>query len=291
MKIRWANIVYVINYLITIVLLGMVSWITAGFDLNFLYSSEFLFDMGITSLAYVIALISTVLWAKEHEESSNEIVKQLTSQITKIFRYVVIRKTLQEYVYKVNRKNKTIAWKEHIELKIEKLEQKRSVKDEVVFNGADELAKSKNKYCRNMKKYERLISPEYIDKHIDRVKVDYEKLTMKMLMGSSIKNRSSDNSYTKTSWQMFKDLSPKFVFSWALTIFVASFRYTFNTLDASTIINTLAKLGGLLTQIGNGISYGKEFVREYVVKDLTNSKGHLEDYMIEYGYTLPKIVD
>lgn len=289
MKIRWANIVFVINYLISIVLLGMVSWISAGFDFNYLKSSEFLFDMGITSLAYTITLISTVLWAKEHEEQVNEVVKLLVKQITIIFQNVVIRKTLQEYVYKVNRKNKTIAWKDLIENKIESIEMKRSVRDEEIYNSDDDKLKRKNKYCRLMKRYEVMMTPEYIEKNINHLKVKYDILTMKMLMGSSIRNRSSDNSYTKTGWQMLKDLSPKFIFSWAMTIFVASFRYTFNTLDASTIINTLAKLGGLLTQIGNGISYGKEYVKEYVIKDLTNSKGHLEDYMIEYNYTVPKM--
>lgn len=283
MKIKiTANTVLVFAaYFIAVVMLGMVSWINAGFSLEFLQSSKFLFDMGLTSLAYLIILINTVLAQKRKAEESNKDVQYIIRWINEVFAKRVMRKTLNEYLYKVNMETKTIAWKSYIEYKLERLERYKTANDEAIHNGSDENAKRKNKYCRKVAHYERLVSPEYIAKHINHVRVKYEHLTVKMLYGASSKYSQSDK-YTKASKQMFSDLAPRFFFSWAMTIFIASFTYTFNVLDASTIINTLAKLFGLLSQIINGINYGDQYVKEYTLKDLQQSKGYLEDYLSEY---------
>lgn len=262
-------------------MLGMVSWINAGFDFEFLKSSKFLFDMGLTSLAYLLSLISTVAWRKAIAENNNENVQRIIKWINKVFEERVMRKTLNEYLYKTNRQTKTNAWKSYIEYQLERLERSKSAKDETIYNGANEKEKLSNRYCRKVARLERLISPEYIDKHIDHIRVKYEHLTIRMLYGASSKY-AKDERYTKTGWQMFKDLSPRFLFSWGMTIFIASFTYTFNVLDASTIINTLAKLFGLISQIANGIDYADQYVKDYELKDLQQSKGYLEDYLAEY---------
>jgi hypothetical protein len=274
---------YIVSYLMSIVMVGLVSFITAGFDFAWITSSAFLFDIGLTAIANLITMVSTTFMRIDEEEERNPKITELAKAIDTLYNRYVEDKTFTEYLYKfVNRPAKIQAWKDKIGIELLNVEQHAKYKDLSIYNGSDELAKTKNKYCRTHLKYEQWLSEDYINKNIDRMNVKYEYISKRMILGS-IKQADSRTRFTRRNKQMFNDLAPKFVLSWGLTLFVASFTYQWNDWSSQTIINSIAKLISLFLNFGNGWSYGKRFAENYIISDLQEKKGIIEDYLKVYN--------
>jgi len=282
MKFKWSMVGYIVSYIMSIVMVGLVSFITAGFDFAWLLSSSFLFDIGITALANLIVMVSTTFMRVDEEEEHNPKIVELSKAIDTMYNKYVDDKTFTEYLYKyVNKPAKIQAWKDKVGTLLLKVDQKVSYRDLAIYNGSDELAKKNNKYCRIHSKYALWLSDDYINKNIDRLTVKYEYISKRMIIGS-IKQVDSKSRFTRRNTQMFNDLSPMFVLSFGLTIFVASFTYQWNEWSAKTIINSIAKLISLLMNFAKGWSYGKRFAENYIISDLQEKKGILEDYFKTY---------
>lgn len=287
-KLRFSNISYILGYFISIVIIGLVSWLQVNFTLDH-FNAYFFYNMGMTTLAYTIAIISTVEWKSKSTEEVHDEINKCKEYVRVAFNKYIIDGKFNEYLYEVNKEKKIKVWRKHITELLKELNKKVSYKDMQVWNSKDELKQSKNRYCKLRKRYEMQLTNEYCDKYIDGIKwlgfmkpLKYEHITLATINGSNNTNFDGDRDFTNKGEQQFKDIAPKFLMNFAMVIFVASFASPeFYTFTPEMLINTLTKLAGMISQIANGISYGKEYTEIYVLKDWQKRKGYIENYLIK----------
>lgn len=294
-KLRFSNISYIIGYFISIVIIGLVSWLQVNFSLEH-FNAYFFYNMGMTTLAYLIAIISTIEWKSKTTEENNEEINKCKSYVRVAFDKYIVDGKFNEYLYQVNKQKKIKVWRKHITEKLKALNQKVSYKNMLVWNSQDEDKKSKNRYCKLRTRYELQLTDEFCNKYIDGIKwlgfmkpLRYEHITLATINGSANTNYDGDRDFTIKGEQQFKDIAPKFLLNFAFVIFVASFASPeFYNFTPEMLINTLTKLAGMIGQIANGLSYGKEYTEIYVLKDWQKRKGYIENYLIQNNITTPK---
>lgn len=295
MRLRFSNISYIIGYFISIVIIGLVSWLQVNFTLDH-FNAYFFYNMGMTTLAYLIAIISTIDWKSKSTEENNQEIKKCKEYVRVAFDKYIIDGNFNSYLYQVNKEKKIKVWRKYVNEKLKALNQKVSYKNMQVWNSNDDEKKSHSRYCKIRQRYEYQLTDEFCNKYIDGIKwlgfmkrLKYEHITLATINGSTNTNYDGDRDFTVRAEQQFKDIAPKFLMNFALVLFVASFASPeFYTFTPEMLINTLTKLAGMIGQIANGLSYGKEYAEIYVLKDWQKRKGYIENYLIKNNITTTK---
>lgn len=186
-----------------------------------------------------------------------------------------------KWVFDENIKEKKVAYKKKIQIKINKKERKAKPKDLLIWYDKElpESEKIKNRYCRKRLKLENSIKDEVLTKTVFALKVDYDRIDRSFIetgevVGDDKKNAKKDNSMRK-----LYENAPRFMFALAFALFTNALAYQADSMDSAFWFNFAFSLLLLVSMFINGRGYAISYVKRILLVDLNTRYNIIRDYM------------
>ena len=293
-RIPWDLWGLIILYVIALMVSGLNEFVTAGFDLDVLFTGEWWWDVFRTITTNMIVLFGTLAyflkkaWEEDNniQEKNNEVKALVTAHLDPI--------TFDPFLPKFNRKRKIEAYKRAMSNKLDKIEKKYYKKQaslELWAEWVNTERKSKelkdrfdnDKYCQEKQLIIDQLTPEFIEKHIDKMELDYKPIQKTFVANGYISNRMGkydDYAVESGSSKMLRDLSPRILltFGWLVALNSVAIEALQQETRLIGLIIFLFTMLPLIVQIFIAQDYTDKFVKEKILVDFQKRK----DIMINY---------
>lgn len=291
-KIQWR---YFWQYLLSLVLLGLLDLIIFDFDYHRLLTADFWLNLAI-NLTAMIVMFNT---------STNQHVEKLVAQDDWIaeaedaLQTFSVEKGLdfEGYVAEVNFERKKEAYIAKLTAQIQALKviprfnplkpfaRRRRRKDLEIWGLKNEELKKKNYYCIQRKELEdRLLqiknaSREEAEEILMSVNIEYDQLTESAILVN--KTYVTKKEFESSVQKKFRDNAANFVYIALFSIFMAGFNRDslgITQITPAIAFNYLAKTWMLIRQYLNGQNYAPKFVKEHIKDQLQKRLDHVKGY-------------
>jgi predicted transcriptional regulator len=232
------TIPYIIAYVATLMLIGFGVLVSADFDWTVFQTPMFFFTTGTTAIATILVFLSRFLQKTQgkqrplyktviNDEQMTEIeIETDFTKSEKVFSAFAGQDNhdLEEFLKQENRERKIDEWKMRVSERIDKHQSKQKPNDYTALCDG-----TKNRWVDKLKKLNEQISDEWINKNIDNINIDYDIVTRSLITNGCLipksKKRKSRKDYiiTKKGAKVFRDIAPKYMMSFAATIFFSVF--------------------------------------------------------------------
>lgn len=279
LKFKLVYIPIVLMLLGGALMIGLTDYITAGFSIENLTSITFWTNIITTNIGVACVIIAILLIMVDKFKDEN---KEYLDAEQYIYNYYKSTKyqtaVFQKFSSLENRESKKIAYINKIRKKYSKL--KPSPEDLHIKQYGTEEEKSKNKYCIKCKYYETLMSLDYLENNIDKLHIHHDTITEKLIF-SGVPTDSSTRDYIvkHKGAKVAKDLLPKYILSFVLTVFIAG--ATLDLLEGvtmATVFKTVSKLFTICTQIYFAYNYSNKYNIEVVLHDINFRRSIIKKY-------------
>lgn len=292
-KIQWR---YFWQYLLSLVLLGLLDLIIFDFAYQRLLSADFWLNLGI-NLTAMIVMFNT---------STNQRVEQLVGEDSWIveaeeaLQKFAIEKGLdfEDYIAEINFERKKEAYIAHLTAQIQALKviprfnpfkpfaRRKRRKDLEIWGLKNEELKKKNYYCIQRKELEdRLFkiknaSREEAEEVLLSANIKYDQLTESAILVN--KTYVTKKEFESSAQKKLRDNAANFLYIVLYSVFMAGFSRDsldfVRLTDPAIIFNYLAKTWMLIRQYLNGRSYAPKFVREHIKDHLQKRLDYVKGY-------------
>ena len=268
--------------------IGLTDYIVAGFDLEKLLSDPtFFVNIGLTNLGILCIIIVILLYKSDKYKEEDDEYNQYKSEVSSFYKTRYYSTVFKLFLAQVNLENKRKAYIAKINKKAAKL--KPSPKDlDIAYTHSDvpeeeeylNQLREKNKYFKKMKYYDKLLSKEYIDKNIHRLRVKYNKLTDSMIFNEhSLSGEAPEGIIRHKAWKVTRELAPRYLMSFILICFATAIYIDWKDgITASIIFTTCTKLFTICSQIYFIWNYSDTYNIRYLLHDMQFRKGILSAY-------------
>lgn len=261
---------------------GLTDYITASFDPSVFKSSAFWTNIVTTNLGTLCIILSILLSKvakfKINDVDYNNTLAKINSFYDKEYQATVFGGFCKWF----NKRIKRETYKERIQKKYSKL--KPTLKDLNIYNGQDEKAKEKNKYCRKVKYYNMLLEESYIDSVIDKLNIKYDGISDSLVFSGCVSSTPKRNYVTKNRFlKVTRDLLPRYLLSFGITLIVSSILPgAKDDIGIATVFKTCTKIFTMLTQIYFAINYSNDYCQAVILHDLRYRWSVITDYNMWY---------
>jgi hypothetical protein len=293
-KIPWDFWGLIILYLIALMVSGLNEFVSAGFDVDVLFTGEWWWDVFRTITTNLLVLFGTLAYflkkAWEEEPTIRERQKEVQSLVDAHLDPI----TFDPFLPKFNRKRKIEAYKRAMSNKLDKLEKKyykKSVSLELWAEWENTPRKTQelknrfeaDKYCQEKNLILQQLTKEYIEKNIDKIELDYKPLQKTFVANGYVSQRMSkydDYAVESGSNKMLRDLSPRIflMFGWLIALNSVAINAIQQETRLIGLIVFLFTMLPLIIQIFIAQDYTDKFIKEKILVDFQKRK----DIMINY---------
>lgn len=261
------------------VMIGLTDYITAGFSFKIFRSPEFWSNILCSNIGILCIIISILLIKIDKFQEENEEFLDLKKYMFTYYRNENYKSVVfKKFCAIANRTEKKIVYKTSIQKKYTKLSP--TPDDLNIINNGTEEEKKSNKYCIKVEFYEHLMSDEYIENNIDKLKIKYNTLTEDLVFNGVPTTSENVNYITKhKAGKVIKDLLPKYMLSFALTVIMATLVPSFKDgIGIETIFKTATKLFTVCSQIYFAYNYADKYCQEVIMHDIIFRNSVIKDY-------------
>ena len=261
-------------------MIGIAEFIDADFDTAFLRDASFWVNIVTTNVGICCLIVSIVLIRVDSFKQKNEQYLESEGNINTFYKTKYVAPVFRKFCYEDNCKTKLKVYQHRINKKYARL--KASPKDlEIFYNGTEE-EKSKNRYCRKVKYYDKLLSDEYIKKVLPKLAIKHPRISDSLIFtGYHNDKQVVDFITTNKVQKMFLDLLPKFLLSFSAISFLAGFSADLKEgITYATVFKLLCKLFTILMQIYSAYTYADRYNIEVTLHDIRFRESKLNDYNV-----------
>lgn len=293
-KIPWDFWGLVILYLIALMVSGLNEFVSAGFDVDVLFTGEWWFDVFRTITTNLIVLFGTLAYFLKKAWEEDDTITSRQKEVQKLVDAHLDPITFDPFLPKFNRKRKIEAYKRAMSNKLDKLERKYYKKQASLelWNEWEEAPRKtrelkerfeNDKYCQEKQLILSQMTSQFIEKHIDKMELDYRPVQKTFVANGYVSKQMSrydDYAVESGSRKMIRDLSPRIflMVGWL----VALNSVAINALQQETriigLIVFLFTMLPLIIQIFVAQDYTDKFIKEKILVDFQKRK----DIMINY---------
>lgn len=268
--------------------IGLTDYITAGFNLQKLLNDpSFFTNIALTNIGILCIILTILLYRNDRYKDTDKDYNQYKSDIATFYKTRYHSPVFKLFIADFNLENKRKAYINKINKKASKL--KPTQKDlDIAYTHSDipeeeerlNKLREQNKYYKKVKYYEKLLSKEYIDSNIHRVKVNYAKINDSMVFNEySISSEEIEGFVRHKVFRVTRELLPRYLMSFALTCLTSAVIIEWKDgLTASVIINTCSKLFTICSQIYFVYNYSNTYNIRYTLHDMQYRKSVLSAY-------------
>ena len=268
--------------------IGLTDYITAGFDIHKLLNDPtFFVNIVLTNIGILCIIVAILLYKSDKYKETDSDYNQLKNDIAVFYKTRYYAPVFKLFIADGNLENKRKAYKAKINKKASRLKPKQKDLD-VAYTHSDNpeveeqlnQARERNKYFKKVKYYDRLLSKEYIDKNIHKLRVKYDKINDSMIFNEhSLTNETTDGFIKHKVWKVTKELAPRYLMSFVFVCFTTAIYIDWKDgLTASVIFNTCSKLFTICSQIYFIWNYADTYNVRYLLHDMQYRKGILSAY-------------
>lgn len=293
-KIPWDLWGLVVLYIIALMVSGLNEFVSAGFDVDVLFTGEWWFDVFRTITTNLIVLFGTLAYFLKKAWEEDDTITLRQKEVQKLVDAHLDPITFDPFLPKFNRKRKIEAYKRAMSNKLDKLERKYYKKQASLelFNEWEKAPRKSpelkerfenDKYCQEKLLILNQMTPQFIEKNIDKMELDYRPIQKTFVANGYVSHQMSrydDYAVESGSKKMIRDLSPRIflMVGWL----VALNSVAINALQQETrligLIVFLFTMLPLIIQIFVAQDYTHKFIKEKILVDFQKRK----DIMINY---------
>jgi hypothetical protein len=293
-KIPWDFWGLIILYLIALLVSGLNEFVSAGFDVDVLFTGEWWWDVFRTITTNLLVLFGTLAYFLKKAWEEEPTIRDRQKEVQALVDAHLDPITFDPFLPKFNRKRKIEAYKRAMSNKLDKLEKKyykKSVSLELWAEWENTPRKTKelkdrfetDKYCQEKHLILQQLTKEYIDKNIDKIELDYKPIQKTFVANGYVSSRMSkydDYAVESGSNKMLRDLSPRIflMFGWLIALNSVAINAIQQETRLIGLIVFLFTMLPLIIQIFIAQDYTDKFIKEKILVDFQKRK----DIMINY---------
>lgn len=261
---------------------GLADYLTADFSTDVFRTPEFwtnIITTNLGTLCVILAiLLSKVAKFKINDTDYNNSLRKINEFYDTQYQATLFGGFCKWF----NKRRKRETYIERIQKKYSKL--KPTLADLTIYNGTDEKAKSKNRYCKKVKYYNMLLDNAYIDSVIDKLNFSYDGISDSLVFSGCVSSAPKRNYITRHKFfKVFKDLFPRYLLSFGITLIVSSvIPDAKDGIGLATVFKTCTKLFTMLTQIYFAINYSNDYCQTVILHDIRFRWSVITDYNMWY---------
>lgn len=278
-KFKLIYIPLILLLFLGLLMVGLTDYITAGFSFETFKKSEFWINILTTNLGNICMIISILITKIDRFKENDIEYIHYENEISTFRKTKYVAPMMQRFYFDDNLKTKILYYKEKVNKEFSKINP--TEEDLEIFYGDNEELKSQNDYCRKMKYYDKVLSTEYINRVIPKLKLNYPQIDDNIIF-SGITNTIQITDYiTKHKVKkIILDYLPRFLFAFSLTILGSGLVPDFKQITRATIIKTVVKLFTITSQIFFAISYADKYNKEVVLHDIMFRNKKINEYVV-----------
>jgi hypothetical protein len=283
---------YFVLYIISLALIGVTSLVDKESGINFtnLKSFTWYVDQTITSFAIITTVMATVYMIVDNFKSQDKEYIKLENDIKEFADKEYVPTLFARFLEFINPKRKRLQHEHNVKRKLYELDRKVRDKDLFIWNGTDEKAKRKNRYCRLRTRYELRLTDAWIQKNLVSINVPFDKITSSLVLGgyfSKEENESPNEFVTKqTESKIIKDKFPTLLIGIAITSVSSSIIVTL-LFNEAAILSVVTKFFVLLFQVYNSIKYANDWNVRITLKDIRFRKSITQEFKVWLKQQVP----
>lgn len=293
-RVPWDLWGLIILYIVALLISGLNEFVSAGFDVDVLFTGEWWWDVFRTITTNMIVLFGTLAYflKKALQEDTN--IQEKNKEVKALVTAHLDPITFDPFLPVFNRKRKIEAYKRAMSNKLDKLEKKYYKKQLSLelwaeWSKADKKTKElkdrfdNDKYCQNKQILLNQLTENYINKNIDKMEIDYRPVQKTFVANGYVSKRMDrydDYAVEAGSEKILRDLGPKIALTFGWLVALNS--VAINALEQETrligLLVFLFTMLPLIIQIFIAQDYTDKFVKEKILVDFQKRK----DIMINY---------
>lgn len=293
-RIPWDLWGLIILYIVALLISGLNEFVSAGFDVDVLFTGEWWWDVFRTITTNMIVLFGTLAYflKKALQEDTN--IQEKNKEVKALVTAHLDPITFDPFLPVFNRKRKIEAYKRAMSNKLDKLEKKYYKKQLSLelwaeWSKADKKTKElkerfdNDKYCQNKQILLNQLTENYINKNIDKMEIDYRPVQKTFVANGYVSKRMDrydDYAVEAGSEKILRDLGPKIALTFGWLVALNS--VAISALEQETrligLLVFLFTMLPLIIQIFIAQDYTDKFVKEKILVDFQKRK----DIMINY---------
>lgn len=283
MKVRKSKyFTHIIIYAISVLFLGAVEFVKASFDLERVFSSVFVFNVVIPSVINFMILINTILMFHKMIRENHELVKKKKDEIQK--NIDAVRPDFDIFWTERTLKKKKDKYLSNIRRKIQKLDDKATMEDLILWASGNEEAKQKNKYCIKKTQLLELCKDEYVDANIAYMHVEGFKPIQKSELFNDFKTNTDGEfdeekeAFENENKRAIRELLPAYLQGLLFTAVFYSFLLEPGAFSWMTVASFSARLISALWNYVNGRNYTEDQGLKSILNNLDTRNEIFKEY-------------
>jgi hypothetical protein len=273
---RWAP--YVALYALSFLVVGLFNFVSADVRTDILTSGEFWNKTISQSIANLIVFSTTIgLYNRKNMEEDAEYL-DMYSLVNRAVRED-LESDFGQWVFDKNKAEKKKAYIDKVNKIIAKEELKATPQDLNIWYYGTDKEKASSKYCIRRNKLIRLTKDERLDKFIVSLDVDYDEINRSFVESGEEKETLKQNKKLAGPGKVVRDNAPTFALGIGFVIFVNSFVYTANVMDAAFWFQAFFSLSILIYMFIIGKSYADTYMKKVLLVDLQTRFNIIRDYL------------
>lgn len=278
-----------LNYVFVILLVligalvaGLTDYISAGFDLNVFKNIDFWVNIITTNIGTLCVILAILLHKIAKFKFTDVDYITINNKINTFYNEQYQATLFSGFCHQTNKRSKREAYKQRIHKKYSRL--KPTIKDLNIYNGTNEEAKRKNRYCRKVNYYNQLLNEDFINANVEKIKIKYNGISDSLVFSGCIIDSDGKDYITKNKFvKVFKDLLPKYMLSFGITLIIATIvPDTKDGITLAIIFKTCSKLFTMATQVYFALNYADEYNQTVVLHDIKFRWSIITDYNMWY---------
>jgi len=259
----WQQVPYYTTIATALMMVGLFQFASVGFDPDKLLEAQFWITIGIISVAIMIIFTST---AKEYTfkyAEDDKDIKSIKATINEKSKNQSFIK-LPEFLTNKNIELRIQRWKEILDTKERKLDNKASESDIYIYSKGTLLEKKDNKYTFEKEKISNLRSNDYINSHIAYMKLP-KLLQYTMAMISADVATSEKSAFVENDGKIIlKEATYRVITRTAFSAALATLIITTNAISLDTIIKLIGNLFILVITFFDAVLLARSIVNNVI---------------------------
>ena len=269
-KINWGTVWFVFQLIILLFIAALGNWFTKDFNPEYIFSPKWWGDT-LLQIIYNYSILYTVFnrridKLKIEHVVYKEYVKKLKDEVD-----VLDPNSFNPWFDGFNISQKIKHFKNHISVKLEKLENKVKPKDIYIWEHGTEEEKTKSRYCRKRRRFEEQLTDEYIKKNIRLVNVGYKNIQKSFITNGYNRRGRNRVAYEVENGglKFIRDLIPRTILTTAIVLIFHSVIIEFAETESILllILQTLMTIVPMMLHANIGLQYANQYFEEKVLVD------------------------
>lgn len=281
----WRLMLLLSVYLFVLLLNGLDEFLRSGFDVNFMFTAEWWYRVFRVLTSNIFIFVGTFMYLLDLAMRTRKNITDKKKQVEDAVEKYVDPVTFDPFHLKFERTRKLNYYKRAVEARLEKLESKATMEDLTIWGKQqknydqdgkiidEDLQKvfDKNKFCQKKQVILGQLEPEFIQQHIEYMKVPYRPNSKTFVTNGYNKPSAKYDEYaveprfSKLMW----DLLPKFLIMMGFLVAAESIVVEFMMTDSLTasFFNMIIKIMPLVLQVYFAFAYCEAYIAEKIMVD------------------------